>query len=773
VNGSFHNTECFAEAWLKKVDGGAVAMIASTINMSWAPPMKAQDYINDLLIGGYDYAAHPGQNGITTDVQKTSFGAACLNGSILMVVEDYSGGLDEMQHWTIFGDASLQVRTDTPQELTLSNSAILMGIDFSTTITSGGTPVEGAMVTLSQEGESFTGITDSNGNITISHDLIAGTCTMVVTGFNAETIYEDETPVVPSGGPYVILNAYDVSDNNNNIPEYNEAISLDVDLENVGTSNANNISVTLTTADSYITITDADETVGSIVANEIVTLTDAFTFDVANNIPDQHTVTFSLEMVGDEDTWISQLNITFNAPLFEAGMMTISDSGGDGVLDPGETATLSIPILNTGNATSEDIVAELTSSSPALITVTSSTCNFTGLNPAEQTIATFGIEVEPDATLGMIATLGMMVTSGGYTNAFPYYPSIGLIMENFETGDFSLFDWQMGSYAWEIDSADPYEGTYSAVSQDIGDGQTATLTVTMDVASDGEISFYKKVSSESGWDYLRFYINNQEQDEWAGEVAWSQETYSVTAGTDVEFKWEYDKDGSVSNGSDCGWIDYIIFPAAGGGNVPIISLSTTELDFGNVEVGQTATEQLTVFNLGTEELTGTLAATEAFTPEVTSYSVAAGGELVIDIEFAPMAAMTYESDLIITSNDPNNVELTVELSGTGESTGSGLELIPTVTELNGNYPNPFNPTTNIKFSLKADSRVALNIYNIRGQKVRTLINDNMKAGYHSVVWNGKDDAGKSVTSGVYFNQFGTAEDDGGDYTSVKKMILLK
>jgi len=772
VNGSFHNTECFAEAWLKKVDGGAVGMLASTINMSWAPPMIGQDYINDLLIGGYDYAAHPGQNGITTDVQKTSFGAVCFNGSILMVVEDYSGGLDEMQHWTLFGDASMQVRTDTPQELALSNSAILMGIDFSTTITSGGSPVEGAMVTLSQDGESFTGVTDSNGNITVSHDLIAGTCTMVVTGFNAETIYADETPVVPSGGPYVILNAYEVNDNNNNIPEYNETISLDVDLENVGTSNANNISVTLITADSYITITDADETVASIVAEEIVTLTDAFTFDVANNIPDQHTATFNLEMDGDEDTWNSQFNITFNAPMFEAGFMTISDSGGDGVLDPGETATISIPVLNSGNATSEDIVAVLSSSSPDLITVTSGTYNSAGLDAAEQTIATFDIEVESDATLGMIATLGLIITSGGYTNAFPYYPSIGLIMENFETGDFSLFDWQMGTFGWDIDDGSAYEGTYCAVSQTISHGQTAAISVTMDVATDGEISFYKKVSSESGWDYLKFYINNQEQEVWSGDEAWSQETYSVSAGTDVEFKWEYEKDGSVSSGSDCGWIDYVVFPAAGGGNSPIINLSVEEIEFDDVSVGESAIEQLTIFNMGTEELNGTISAPEAFTPELTSYSVEAGGDLVIDIEFTPMAAMTYSGDLIITSNDPNHTEVTVALSGTGVNTGSGLDLIPAVTELNGNYPNPFNPTTNIKFSLKADSKVALNIYNIRGQKVKSLVNNNMQAGYHSIVWDGRDESGKSVTSGVYFSSFDAA-DDGSDYTSVKKMILLK
>lgn len=89
-----------------------------------------------------------------------------------------------------------------------------------------------------------------------------------------------------------------------------------------------------------------------------------------------------------------------------------------------------------------------------------------------------------------------------------------------------------------------------------------------------------------------------------------------------------------------------------------------------------------------------------------------------------------------------------------------------------NYPNPFNPSTNIDFSLKGDSYVSLKIYNIRGQIVKTLVADEMQAGYHSVVWNGTNDSGKSVSSGVYLSGFDT-NNQSGDYTSVKKMILLK
>jgi hypothetical protein len=99
-------------------------------------------------------------------------------------------------------------------------------------------------------------------------------------------------------------------------------------------------------------------------------------------------------------------------------------------------------------------------------------------------------------------------------------------------------------------------------------------------------------------------------------------------------------------------------------------------------------------------------------------------------------------------------------------------LIPVRTELSGNYPNPFNPETTIKFSLKEDSDVNIKIYNIKGSVVRTLVDGEMSTAYHEVVWDGKDNAGRSVSSGLYFYKM-VSEGNSGRYTSTKKMILLK
>jgi hypothetical protein len=94
--------------------------------------------------------------------------------------------------------------------------------------------------------------------------------------------------------------------------------------------------------------------------------------------------------------------------------------------------------------------------------------------------------------------------------------------------------------------------------------------------------------------------------------------------------------------------------------------------------------------------------------------------------------------------------------------------LPVFTTLKSNYPNPFNPETTISYDIAEETDVTLDVYNIRGQKVKTLVNERMKPGYNSVIWNGKDDNNRNVASGVYFYRLKTS-----DKTLTKKMMLLK
>jgi hypothetical protein len=94
--------------------------------------------------------------------------------------------------------------------------------------------------------------------------------------------------------------------------------------------------------------------------------------------------------------------------------------------------------------------------------------------------------------------------------------------------------------------------------------------------------------------------------------------------------------------------------------------------------------------------------------------------------------------------------------------------LPNKFALQQNYPNPFNPTTAISFQIPEASQVSLKIFNILGQEVRTLVNDIYAAGQWSVNWDGKDNFGNAVPSGMYLYQLESEA-----YTEMKKMILTK
>jgi hypothetical protein len=132
---------------------------------------------------------------------------------------------------------------------------------------------------------------------------------------------------------------------------------------------------------------------------------------------------------------------------------------------------------------------------------------------------------------------------------------------SFEDGDIPEEFGFSGNLPWLIDETESHTGTYSSVSGNIGDSQTSTMTLDVEDAMEGVFRFYKKVSSESGWDFLKFYIDNQEQAAWSGEDNWSEASFDISQG-DHQFKWTYTKDSNTSNGADKAWVDDIELPAA-------------------------------------------------------------------------------------------------------------------------------------------------------------------------------------------------------------------
>ena len=120
-----------------------------------------------------------------------------------------------------------------------------------------------------------------------------------------------------------------------------------------------------------------------------------------------------------------------------------------------------------------------------------------------------------------------------------------------------------GNQPWIRVQGEAYDGNYSMKSGNIANYESSVMQTELDITVAGNISFYKKVSTEEGngskYDYLSFSMDGIEKDWWDGSVDWSQESYPVTTGIHT-FKWTYSKDGNTIGGSDCAWVDYIDFP---------------------------------------------------------------------------------------------------------------------------------------------------------------------------------------------------------------------
>ena len=118
-------------------------------------------------------------------------------------------------------------------------------------------------------------------------------------------------------------------------------------------------------------------------------------------------------------------------------------------------------------------------------------------------------------------------------------------------------------------------------------------------------------------------------------------------------------------------------------------------------------------------------------------------------------------------NEGDVIEAPVEMT---ISFGLGLDVasIPDVYSLHQNYPNPFNPTTQIQYDLPEEQSVTIAIYDVMGRNIRTLMNTNQTAGYHSVRWDAKNDIGEGVAAGMYIYTI-----QAGEFRATKKMVLLK
>ena len=547
-NGQF-DANCFAEAWMRATNNntgvptGAIGGMFSWVSQPWQPPMTGQDEMVDILCEWR-----------SADLFHHTLGGASLNGNMKILDMHPSDQGKTHNTWILFGDPSLLLRTEAPAEMNVNcqPEVVFLGQN-ELGITA---DVDYAIATLTFNGEVLVSVPVVNGEATLTFDCPTevGNMQLVVTSYNKVTEVRD-IAVIPANGAYLTYHDVTVNDENGQV-DYGETTNLDVTIKNIGNETATNVQVTLSTDSPLVTVTHGTAVIPAVAASEEYTIGNAFEIAVNETLTDGSHAEFMLTCTDGTDTWVSRFHVTLHAPAF-----VLTELRPLGNVNPGETGILSIGVKNTGSSDAHDVQVQLFSSSTQLV-FNPMLYDFGEIPAGGVAEATASFSTEANVPNGSSFEVYYHIGASPYMTDGTTFLSIGPVKETFETGDFSAFAWEtLGGAYWFVDSSTANTGTYSARSGGIGNGHLTTLQTQMVVVEDGQISFYVKICSEANKDKLTFYIDNTAMDVWSGEEDWSYKSFPVTAGTH-KFKWIYQKDGSGSYGSDCCWIDDVLFPAS-------------------------------------------------------------------------------------------------------------------------------------------------------------------------------------------------------------------
>jgi len=571
---SEYQTVCFAEEILRAENKGTVGYIGGSNSTYWdedyyfgvgvgtisenPPPYE------ETTLGNYDRSFHdhgePFSDWFTTMDQVVFAGNLAVS---------ESGSSRQQYYWDIYnlmGDPSLMIYYSTPDENPVTHDQYIMVAATSFSVNC----APFSYVALNRDGVNIVSVlADENGLAILEFPgfTVPGTAELVITAQNFQPFIEDIQIFAPDG-PFCIYEAYTLNDdslgNGNGNAEYGEQVFINLSMVNYGNDDAYDVNVSISSACADVTIEEGMELYDTIRVNEIVTCQNGYLISLSDGIEDQTNMIFDILAVDNNDSiWESQFEITAYAPKLTALDLIVDDSetgNNNGRLDPGESAIIKVKTTNTGHCVAYDVTASLIAYNP-YVTVISGDTTLPQLGTFGASYPQFDVVVSNDAPEGVFAQMKYKLTSGSYLTERNYYPKVGLILEDWETGNFLKYDWQFaGDMPWVISSVYPYQGNYDVTSGNIGDNQSSEFWIEYQVMSPDSISFYKKVSSEVDFDKLEFYIDNVLQDEWSGTTqGWTREAYSVNPGV-RKFSWTYETDFSGISGADMAWIDYIELP---------------------------------------------------------------------------------------------------------------------------------------------------------------------------------------------------------------------
>jgi hypothetical protein len=551
----FGYDECIGETWQRVANKGSVAYIGSSPSSYWF-----EDFY--WAVGAFPIVGN--NNGYVPTYEETTWGAydgpfvsdyvttgaTVFVGNLAVTEVDiqgypqHSSPLYYWQAYNVLGDPSLVPYFTEGSENTVSHMPILpIGMDFYEV-----TAEPGSYVGISKDGVLHgSALVGELGivEVPIEPVLSSGMVDIVITKPQYMP-YMVQIPAAALEGPYVVLDSYTINDasgNNNGLADYSENISLNVTLKNVGADPSAGLVAAITGSDDYVTLASSpSQNFPAILPGETATVADAYSFNIANFVPDQHKAQFTLVITDGSDNWESNLFITIQAPELEIAteyLIDDSQSGnGDGILDPGETALIKLNVSNTGSSDILDIDITAASGDP-LLTINNASNYINSIGAGEAEMIEISVTADASSPIGYPVNVSLNATGGPeglYTAAETILVVIGLIPE------YNMANETITTCVGYFYDSGGSGGQY-------GNSEDLTMTF-LPASANGLIKAeFTAFDVESGWDYL--YIHNGPTTS-APEVPGSPFSGATSPGTIIGMNPEgaltfrFTSDGSVT-----------------------------------------------------------------------------------------------------------------------------------------------------------------------------------------------------------------------------------
>ncbi len=487
-DGYYGNEDSFAEEFTN-FENGAVACIMNS-RYGWG-----QHSSTDGASQYYDrqfFDAIFGEN--TTIIGETNADSKSDN---IAYINSHQGAMRWCAYeLTLFGDPTMDIWTAQPVDMVVNyNAAINLGSSqFSVQ-----TDAPFARIALTQNNELIgRTVADQNGDAIVQLFTPLATpeqITISVIAHNKNR-YEGSI-VVLTDAPYVGLDSYTLDSE----PDYGTIPAMNVKMKNFAEEgsgyNANDVIVKLRTQNNYVDITDSVYNLGNLNAGDSISFDGAFVFEIADSVEDQHAVSFELFATGnDKETyeWKSYATLKINAPELYVGQLSIDDSesgNNDGILDPGETAVLSVETINNGHAYINDVNAEFSFiDGEEYLNFENTSFIVGGVASGDTAIATFEVTAEADAPLGTPVNLNYFI-AGAQNNQYEANEIrqviIGFVPEYCESGansdgdseiDEVAFGEVVNNTAGECSTYNDFTGD-EALTDEFFIGQSFDLSITL------------------------------------------------------------------------------------------------------------------------------------------------------------------------------------------------------------------------------------------------------------------------------------------------------